>query len=72
MEAMSSAGVHQGIIITTGNVHRNATEYLIKLHSNTSYRIKFLLIVDSMNPKSWPILIHIKSIDSNEPILAPK
>jgi len=27
---------------------------------------------DSMNPKSWPILVHIESIDSNEPILAPK
>lgn len=49
MGAMSSDGVHYGIIITTGNIHRNATEYIAKLHTNTPYRIKFLLADDIVN-----------------------
>lgn len=40
--AMTSNCIFNGIIMTTGNVHYNATEYINNLHRNSPYRIKII------------------------------
>lgn len=44
--AMISEGVKRGIIITTGNIHKNAWDYITKLESNTDIKIDVININD--------------------------
>ncbi|WP_032123019.1 restriction endonuclease [Clostridium amazonitimonense] len=44
--AMVSESIKKGIIITTGSVHKNATEYINKLHKNSDIRISIMTMED--------------------------
>jgi len=44
--AMISEGVKRGIIITTGNIHKNAWDYITKLENNTDIKIDVVNIND--------------------------
>ncbi len=44
--AMISDNIEKAIIVTTGNVHQNAWEYIIKLEKNTNIKIDIFTIED--------------------------
>lgn len=56
--AIVAEGLKQGIIITTGNIHQNAWDYIIKLEKKSDIRIEIMDIDDIMNM--------VKSINTTE------
>lgn len=44
--AMVTENINKGIIITTGDIHPNALEYIEKLHNNTNYTIELLTVTN--------------------------
>lgn len=46
--AIVAEGINQGIIITTGNVHQNAWDYIVKMDKNSSVHIDIMRLDDIM------------------------
>lgn len=44
--AMVANGIKQGIIVTTGNIHQNAWDYIVKLESNSDAKIEIMNLDD--------------------------
>lgn len=44
--AMVVDNIEQGVIITTGNIHRNAWNYIVKLEKNTDINIEIIALDD--------------------------
>lgn len=46
--AIVAEGIKQGIIITTGNIHQNAWDYIVKLEKNSDIRMEIITLKDIM------------------------